>query len=184
MAWSLLWGRYTNRSGKFLSTFVREQNLLTVSGSTWKEPGSAERCHRTRVCELIFVFTAGMLLRMWLPTSHSVSFTKICWRQFSFPSGLWITTFRLSSCTVTSSFKFYTFVVFPYMCPSGRGFQTLRHYSNHLGSPWNTNFQESPRTITAGSQREDQPVFKFSTLCARAARAIRAVRGTGTSGVT
>lgn len=117
MAWSLLWGRYTNRSGKFLSTFVREQNLLTVSGSTWKEPGSAERCHRTRVCELIFVFTAGMLLRMWLLTSHSVSFTKICWRRFSFPSGLWITTFCLSSCTVTLSFKSIHLWSFPICVP-------------------------------------------------------------------
>lgn len=107
MAWSLLRGRYTNWSGKFLSTFVREQNLLAVMGGTWKEPGSAEGCHGMWVWELIFVFTAGVLLRMWLPTSHSVSFTKICWRRFSLPSGLWLTAFLLSSCRATP-FKFYT----------------------------------------------------------------------------
>jgi hypothetical protein len=32
--------RYVKHSGKFLSRFVLEQNLLALSGSTWKEPGN------------------------------------------------------------------------------------------------------------------------------------------------
>jgi hypothetical protein len=47
--------------------------------------------------KLIFVFTAGMSLRMWLPTFPSVSFMKICWRKCSPPSRLRLTPFLLSS---------------------------------------------------------------------------------------
>lgn len=60
------------------SQLVREQNLLALSGSTWKEPGNTEECRRKQLHETHFVFTAGMLLRMWLMTSHSVSFMNIC----------------------------------------------------------------------------------------------------------
>lgn len=53
-AQSLLRVRYTNQSGKFLSKFVREQNLLALSGSTWKEPGNIEGCHREQLYESHF----------------------------------------------------------------------------------------------------------------------------------
>lgn len=46
--------RCTNQSGKFLSKFVREQNLLALSGSTWKEPGNVEGCHRKQLHETHF----------------------------------------------------------------------------------------------------------------------------------
>lgn len=46
--------RSTNQSGKFLSQFVREQNLLALSGSTWKEPGNIEGCHREQLYESLF----------------------------------------------------------------------------------------------------------------------------------
>lgn len=75
---SHLWMSYTNQSGKFLSKFVWKQNLLALSGNAWKEPGNVDRCPRSNSMQLIFVFTVGMLLRMWLMTSHSVSFMKIC----------------------------------------------------------------------------------------------------------
>lgn len=46
--------RFSNQSGKFLSKFVCEQNLLALSGSTWKEPGTTEGCHRKQLCETHF----------------------------------------------------------------------------------------------------------------------------------
>lgn len=97
---------------------------------------------------------------------------------FLFPQDSELTTVLLSSCRVTS-FKFSMSWSFT-MCLRDRGSQTLLYYSNHLASPWNANFQESPRTITSGSLKGDQQVFKFSTLGARAARAMGTV-GVGVS---
>jgi hypothetical protein len=55
--------RYVKHSGKFLSRFVLEQNLLALSGSTWKEPGNLEGCLRKQFYETYFCVYRGDVVK-------------------------------------------------------------------------------------------------------------------------
>lgn len=79
------------------SQFVREQNLLAISGSTWKEPGNIEECHKEQLYETHFCVYCRDVVKDVVDDIPQCFLYEDLLKKFSLPSGLLLTTFLLSN---------------------------------------------------------------------------------------
>lgn len=146
-AWSLVRVRCTNPSGKFLSTVVREPNLLVLGGGAWKEPGSPGECHRKELWHSLCVYCRDIAKDVVDDIPQSFLYAELLKTFFSFPGAVinHISPDQLGTLHSVGPVSCGLSPSVPWAYRSAHG--------NHLGSFQNANAQAHTRPRASESQK-------------------------------